>query len=105
MQQTIIEASESSSYPWPENLDVDFRDINIGIARTMPQYQEQSQVSEIEAGKLAMIYSARKTLCIESQYFASRTIAQAVAERLSEDDGPEVILINPEGAEVGSRRR
>ena len=31
----------------------------------------------------------------ESQYFASRAIAQALATRLAEPDGPEVILINP----------
>jgi hypothetical protein len=31
-----------------------------GIARTLPEYEEQSQVSEIEAAKLAMIAAARK---------------------------------------------
>ena len=84
---------------WPDDLDVDFRDIEIGIARTAPEYDERKQVVEIETAKLAIIAAAQNTLYIESQYFASRRIAEAIAERLKEQDGPEVVLINPDGAE------
>ena len=31
----------------------------------------------------------------ESQYFAARRIAEAMAERLAEPDGPEIVLVNP----------
>jgi phosphatidylserine/phosphatidylglycerophosphate/cardiolipin synthase-like enzyme len=94
-----LQASTTSSDPWPEDLDADFRNVEIGIARTLPEYEEQSQVCEIEAAKLAIIQSARKFLYIESQYFASRRIAEAIAQRLAEEDGPEIVVINPEGAE------
>jgi len=52
---------------------------------------------EIEALYLAAIASARRFLYIESQYFASH-IAEAIAARLEESDGPEIVVINPEDA-------
>jgi phosphatidylserine/phosphatidylglycerophosphate/cardiolipin synthase-like enzyme len=85
--------------PWPEGLEVGFRDISIGIARTAPEYKERQQIAEIETAKLAIIAATKKTLYVESQYFASRRIATAMAERLKEPDGPEIVLINPEGCE------
>ncbi len=85
--------------PWPEGLEVGFEDVDIGIARTAPEYAERKQIVEIETAKLAIIAAVKKTLYIESQYFASRRIAKAIAERLKEEDGPEVVLINPQGCE------
>jgi phosphatidylserine/phosphatidylglycerophosphate/cardiolipin synthase-like enzyme len=94
-----LEPVEASSDPWPQELEVEFRNLDIGIARTLPEYEDQPQVCEIEAMKLAMIGAAKKWLYIESQYFASRKIAEAIAERLREPDGPEVVVINPDGAD------
>jgi phosphatidylserine/phosphatidylglycerophosphate/cardiolipin synthase-like enzyme len=94
-----LDRVETASDPWPDGLDDDFRDIEIGIARTLPEYEEQGQVSEIAAAKLAMIAAAEKYIYIESQYFASRTIAESIAARLREPEGPEVVVINPRGAE------
>ncbi|XUY28412.1 phospholipase D-like domain-containing protein [Agrobacterium sp. rho-8.1] len=88
-----------SSDPWPDALDVDFHDISVAIARTLPEFDKQSQVCEIEAAKLAIIASTKTCLYIESQYFASRKVAEAIAARLQETNGPEIILINPDGAE------
>lgn len=84
--------------PWPDDLEVEYRDVDVGIARTAPEYGERKQVVEIETAKLAIIAAARKSLYIESQYFASRRIAEAIAKRLREPDGPEVVLVNPRGA-------
>ncbi|WP_062472749.1 MULTISPECIES: phospholipase D-like domain-containing protein [unclassified Rhizobium] len=89
---------ESGSNPWPDDLAVDFRNIDLGIARTLPEYDRRRQVVEIETATLAIIAAARKTLYIESQYFASRRIADALADRLAEPEGPEVVVINPQGA-------
>jgi phosphatidylserine/phosphatidylglycerophosphate/cardiolipin synthase-like enzyme len=94
-----LDPVETASDPWPDDLHVDLRDVGIAIARTLPEYEGQQQVSEIEAAKLAMIRIARKTLYIESQYFASRVVAEAIAERVGEEEGPEIVVINPEGAE------
>ncbi|MEB2844620.1 phospholipase [Rhizobiales bacterium RZME27] len=94
-----LEPQTCDSDPWPDGLEVGFRDVDIGIARTAPEYDERKQINEIETAKLAIIAAVKKTLYIESQYFASRRIAQAIAERLKEEDGPEIVLINPEGCE------
>src|SRR3546814_20070389 len=53
---------------------------------------------EIETATLAISAAAQKSLYIESQYFASRRIAEAMAVRLREPDGPEIVLIKPKEA-------
>lgn len=84
---------------WPEGLEPLLRGVEVGIARTMAAYREEAQISEIEALTLRLIATARHSLYIESQYFASRRIAEAMAARLQEPDGPEILLINPESAD------
>lgn len=84
---------------WPDGLTPLFRDVDVAIARTAPEHEGRPGVHEIEALYLQAIRSVRHTLYIESQYFASRTIADAMAERLSEPDGPEIVLVNPEAAQ------
>jgi len=83
---------------WPRDLPVDFHDVDIAIARTEPAYGPFRAVREIEALYLAAIRAARHTLYLESQYFASSVIRDALAERLAEPDGPEVVVVNPESA-------
>ncbi|WP_380787290.1 phospholipase D-like domain-containing protein [Sphingomonas sp. R86521] len=84
---------------WPEGLPVDFEGQQVAIARTEPEMPDQPPVHESEALFLAQIAGARRHLYIESQYFASRRIAEAVARRLDEADGPEIVIINPETAQ------
>ncbi|HWX50050.1 MAG TPA: phospholipase D-like domain-containing protein [Roseomonas sp.] len=85
--------------PWPEALEPDFRDISAGIARTLAAYKDYPQVCEVEALTLRAIAAARRSLYIESQYFASRRIAEAIAARLREPEGPEIVVINPDSAD------
>lgn len=80
---------------WPEELEPDFRDIDIAIARTRGEVPEWSEVREIEALFVDLIASARRFVYIETQYFASRVVAEAVGRRLGEPDGPEFVVINP----------
>jgi phosphatidylserine/phosphatidylglycerophosphate/cardiolipin synthase-like enzyme len=42
-----------------------------------------------------LVASARRHVYIETQYFASRVVAEAVGARLAEPDGPEFVVINP----------
>jgi len=84
---------------WPSSVEPVFHDIDVGIARTIPKYEERSEVREIERLYLDAIAAARETIYCESQYFASRRIAEAMAERLREKDGPEIVIINPESAD------
>jgi phosphatidylserine/phosphatidylglycerophosphate/cardiolipin synthase-like enzyme len=79
---------------WPEGLGVQFRDITIGIARTNPV----GPVREIENAYLDAVSRARQFIYAESQYFASRRIAEAMARRLDEDHGPEIVIVNPQSS-------
>ena len=81
--------------PWPDGLTPLLRDVAVGIARTAPAYHSRPGVHEIEQLYLAAITAARHTIYIESQYFAARCVAEAVAARLQEPDGAEIVVINP----------
>lgn len=89
---------------WPELLDPAFRDVDIAIARTWPEHSDVDrktvpEVREIERLYLAAIAAAKRTIYLESQYFASPTISAAVTARLAEPEGPEIIVINPKRAD------
>jgi phosphatidylserine/phosphatidylglycerophosphate/cardiolipin synthase-like enzyme len=80
---------------WPKNLRAEFQNLEIAIARTSPEFGGADGVHEIEQLYLDLIASARRSIYAESQYFASRRIAEAMARRLAEPEGPEIVLINP----------
>lgn len=84
---------------WPEDLPPDFRTIPVAIARTLPKYADRAEVREIERLYLDVIGQARSVIYMESQYFACRRIAEALAARLDEPEGPEIVVINPESAD------
>ncbi len=80
---------------WPKSIRPQLRSVNVGIARTMPPFGGRRAINEIESLYLAAIRSARHTIYLESQYFASASLCDAVEQRLAEPDGPEVVVINP----------
>jgi phosphatidylserine/phosphatidylglycerophosphate/cardiolipin synthase-like enzyme len=84
---------------WPSTVPVQFTDMDLAIARTSGAFDEYPQVSEIEAVTLRLIETANERLYIENQYLASRKLAEALAARLKEPDGPEVVVIMPESAD------
>ncbi|WP_243457269.1 phospholipase D-like domain-containing protein [Parasphingorhabdus cellanae] len=85
--------------PWPEDIEPQFENVNIKIARTRAKYGEVDQIQEIEALFLEQIRGAQKFIYIENQYFTSRKIADAIALRLEEDDPPEIVLVMPATAD------
>ena len=84
---------------WPTDLTAEFVDVEIGIARTRAEYYDVPEVREIEALFVEQIARARHFIYAESQYFASRRIAEAIARRMAEPEPPEVVLINPLSAD------
>ena len=87
------------STAWPPKLEAEFEDVEIGIARTRAEWKSCGEVREIEALFVDHIARARHFIYAESQYFASRAIAEALDQRLAQPDPPEVVLINPESAD------
>lgn len=84
---------------WPDGLEAEFENVEIGIARTRAQYGGCSQVAEVEELFVEHIRRARRFVYAETQYFASRAIAEAICQRLMEEDPPEFLIVNPRGAD------
>lgn len=80
---------------WPDALEAEFENVEIGIARTRAEWSDQPQVAEIENLFVEQIARAKRFIYAETQYFASRRIAEAICQRLMEPDPPEFLIINP----------
>lgn len=98
--------------PWPEEIAPDLTDVRVGIARTLPLWKGRPEIREVEALYLAAIAAARDWIYIENQYFSCNKIGRALAERLREPNGPEVVIVLPrdsmgwlEQTSMGLRRR
>ncbi len=90
-ERTVPEPADTD--PWPDGLAVDFTDTPVAIARTEPGFGGRHEVRENERLHLAAIGAAKRLIYMENQYFTSPIIANALARRLEEPDGPEVVLV------------
>ena len=91
-ERTVPDQADTD--PWPDGVPVQITDVPVGIARTEPKWGGRHEVRENETLHLEAIRRARKLIYLENQYFTSPIIAAALAERLAEADGPEVILVS-----------
>lgn len=91
----LPEVESSPGSPWPEALEAQFENVEIGIARTRAAYRDWEGVDEIERLYLRQIAGAKRFIYAESQYFASRAIAEAIIDRLQEKDPPEIVIVHP----------
>src|SRR6185312_9482395 len=80
--------------PWPESLRVMFSDIEVAVARTVPVGAGREAVREVEALYLDLIATARRYIYIENQYFTAKTVGDALAARLAEPRGPEIVVVS-----------
>lgn len=80
---------------WPASLEPLARDVEVAIARTLPEMPDTAPRYEIEQLFIDQIAAARRYVYLESQYFASRRVAEAIARRLDEPDPPEFVIVNP----------
>ena len=81
---------------WPEHVDADLWSHRLGIARTAPHWKKADGAHEILSLYLAMIAGAKRSLYIENQYLTAAVIVEAIARRLREPDGPEIIVVGPD---------
>jgi uncharacterized membrane protein YdjX (TVP38/TMEM64 family) len=68
-------------------------DAHFALACTAPPTEDGPGVQHVERLYLDMIARARHRIYIENQYFTSQKIADALAARLAEPDGPEIVLV------------
>jgi phosphatidylserine/phosphatidylglycerophosphate/cardiolipin synthase-like enzyme/uncharacterized membrane protein YdjX (TVP38/TMEM64 family) len=81
--------------PWPPSVLPDFTDVEVGIARTQPGFEQQAAVREVEALFLDSIRSARRSIYIENQFVTSLDIAGQLARRLDECPELEAVVVLP----------
>ena len=94
LQRPDVEAHDL----WPAFVEPDAHDVEVAIARTEPPFDGGEIVDEIERLCLDIIAVAQRHLYIESQYFASEAVCDAIGARLADPGGPEVVIVNPQAA-------
>lgn len=81
--------------PWPPHAAADLTEVDVAIARTEPAWRGRKEVREVERLFLDGLAAARCSIYIEAQYFTSDAVGDALARRLGEADGPEVVIVAP----------
>ena len=84
---------------WPRNLAPDLTDVDVAIARTIPASETRTAVLECEQLFLDSIARAQRGIYIESQYFTNDRLCDALARRLREPNGPEVLIVSPKSCD------
>lgn len=95
-ERTVVQPGEVD--PWPEGVEPDFENAAVAVARTEPERRERAAVRENEALHVDAIRRARRLIYLENQYFTSPVIAAALADRLRDPDGPEIVLVTTGGS-------
>ena len=88
--------SNHNGDPWPPEMRPDLIDVPVAIARTEPQYDNHPEVREVERLYLDSIRAAEHLIYLENQYLSSAAIGDALAARLEEENGPEIVLVLPQ---------
>lgn len=86
--------ADGDADPWPTAVAPMFKDVEIGLSRSEPAWRHHTEVRETEKLHLASVAAAKKLIYMENQYFTSLVMAEALANRLEEADGPEVVLVS-----------
>jgi phosphatidylserine/phosphatidylglycerophosphate/cardiolipin synthase-like enzyme len=90
-----LPAPKPDASAWPPGLRPSLQRAPVGIARTEPRFAGREAVREVEALFLASIAAARRWIYAENQYLTSRRVVDALAARLREPRGPEIVLVLP----------
>jgi phospholipase D1/2 len=84
--------------PWPQQLQPAFTDVNVAIARTVAESADEPAVVEVRRLYLDLIAAARHSIYLENQYFTCGELGDALAARLRDPRGPEIVaVIRPVG--------
>jgi phosphatidylserine/phosphatidylglycerophosphate/cardiolipin synthase-like enzyme/uncharacterized membrane protein YdjX (TVP38/TMEM64 family) len=94
--QPVAPVKGESEDPWPETITPDLKDVRIAVARTMPAFEDQPAVREVEQLYLDSIAAARRFIYIENQYLSAHRVSEALKQRLQESEGPDVVIVLPE---------
>jgi phosphatidylserine/phosphatidylglycerophosphate/cardiolipin synthase-like enzyme len=89
----LLPPVEADEVRWLDENRPDFRDVEVGIARTSPPWHDEPEVEEVANLTADMLRAARRSIYIEAQYLACNEVASILGERLEEPDGPEIVAV------------
>jgi phosphatidylserine/phosphatidylglycerophosphate/cardiolipin synthase-like enzyme len=92
--EALAPPEDAGGDPWPDHVPPALTEVQVSIARTEPAWKGRPLVEEIRRLNLASIADAKDVIYLENQYFTSPLICEALATRLAEPNGPEVVLIS-----------
>jgi phosphatidylserine/phosphatidylglycerophosphate/cardiolipin synthase-like enzyme/uncharacterized membrane protein YdjX (TVP38/TMEM64 family) len=95
-EKRMPKLSPSREDLWPSEVTPDLTDVDVAIARTVPEVDGQPAIRECEALFVDSIARAKRSIYIESQYFTNDALADALAARLREANGPEIVVVSPQ---------
>jgi phospholipase D1/2 len=78
---------------WLDQVPVAMRDVDVAISRTRPPDGTHDGVREVEALYVDLIGAAQRLIYLENQYFTADSVGTALAERLGDPHGPEIIVV------------
>lgn len=78
---------------WPPHRGADLEDCRVGLSLTEPGINGEASKRQSVLLARAAIRKGRRHIYIEAQYLASFGIADALAERLAQEDGPEIVIV------------
>ena len=89
----VLPPAYAAGDPWPAALVATFSNVDVALARTVPAGAREPAIIEVERLYLDLIAAARRYIYIENQYFTSKVLGGALAARLAEAGGPEVVVV------------
>lgn len=81
--------------PWPDELQPDFSDVEVGISRTLAPHDGDPGAREVEALYRKAIETARRSIYIENQFLTADGMAECLARRMRENADLEVLVVGP----------
>lgn len=90
---------ERTRASWPAPLPVDIEGCSVAVVRTLPAFQGQQGIREIERFYLDAIGSASRLIYIENQYLTATAICRHLGHRLADPQGPEIVIVMPSKAD------
>jgi phosphatidylserine/phosphatidylglycerophosphate/cardiolipin synthase-like enzyme/uncharacterized membrane protein YdjX (TVP38/TMEM64 family) len=80
--------------PWPTALAPEITDVDVAVSRTDPGYATGRPVEEIRNLYVDAIAAAKRSMYLENQYFSSSVVGEALAARLREPEGPDIVVVS-----------
>ena len=79
--------------PWPADLEPEFTEVPVAIARTFPAWNGKPGIGEVGALTLDALRAARRAIYIEAQYMTAPVVGDVLERQLRRPDGPDIVVV------------